>query len=380
MVQKINPITGKFDLVITPAPGASAITDLQADDTNLASPSGGTVTIAGGTNIVTSAAGTTLTIDFDGTLPVASGGTGQTTYTDGQLLIGNSTGNTLAKATLTEGEGIDITNGSGSITIAGEDAAAGVGSANKGVCSFESSDFSVSSGHVSLSGNITTTATTDSGTATSSGGNINFVGSGAISTSGASDTVTIAIEDPVTVGNGGTGASSLTDGGILLGSGTGAITATGQPTNGQVLIGSTGGDPVLATLTAGAGISIANGAGTITISDAGAAGFSWNDVTTTTQAMTAANGYIANNASKVTFTLPATGTVGDTIRVVGLGVGGWQIDQNASQVIHFGSSDTTTGTGGSLASTHKYDAVEFACVATDTDWTILSSIGNITVT
>ena len=52
-----------------------------------------------------------------GTVAVANGGTGQTTYTDGQLLIGNSTGNTLTKATLTQGSGISITNGNGSITI-----------------------------------------------------------------------------------------------------------------------------------------------------------------------------------------------------------------------------------------------------------------------
>lgn len=50
-------------------------------------------------------------------LPVNIGGTGQTTYTNGQLLIGNTTGNTLAKATLTQGAGITITNGAGSITI-----------------------------------------------------------------------------------------------------------------------------------------------------------------------------------------------------------------------------------------------------------------------
>ena len=48
---------------------------------------------------------------------VAYGGTGQTTYTNGQLLIGNTTGNTLTKATLTPGSGIDIVNGTGSITI-----------------------------------------------------------------------------------------------------------------------------------------------------------------------------------------------------------------------------------------------------------------------
>ena len=52
-----------------------------------------------------------------GTLAVSDGGTGQTTYTDGQLLIGNSTGNTLSKSTLTAGSGVTITNGAGTITI-----------------------------------------------------------------------------------------------------------------------------------------------------------------------------------------------------------------------------------------------------------------------
>lgn len=55
---------------------------------------------------------------LNGTLAVGRGGTGQTSYTDGQLLIGNSTGNTLAKATLTAGTGVTVTNGNGSITIA----------------------------------------------------------------------------------------------------------------------------------------------------------------------------------------------------------------------------------------------------------------------
>ena len=52
------------------------------------------------------------------TIGKAYGGTGQTSYTDGQLLIGNSTGNTLTKSTLTAGSNITITNGNGSITIA----------------------------------------------------------------------------------------------------------------------------------------------------------------------------------------------------------------------------------------------------------------------
>ena len=52
------------------------------------------------------------------TIGTTYGGTGQTSYTDGQLLIGNSTGNTLTKSTLTAGNGISITNGSGAITVA----------------------------------------------------------------------------------------------------------------------------------------------------------------------------------------------------------------------------------------------------------------------
>ena len=53
------------------------------------------------------------------TIAVDKGGTGQTSYTNGQLLIGNTTGKTLSKATLTAGSNITITNGAGSIEIAG---------------------------------------------------------------------------------------------------------------------------------------------------------------------------------------------------------------------------------------------------------------------
>ena len=64
------------------------------------------------------------------TIAVNKGGTGQTSYTDGQLLIGNTSGNTLSKATLTAGSNITITNGNGSITIA---AAAGAPTAGDGI-------------------------------------------------------------------------------------------------------------------------------------------------------------------------------------------------------------------------------------------------------
>lgn len=63
--------------------------------------------------------GTITTGTWTGTtIAVANGGTGQTSYTDGQLLIGNSTGNTLTKATLTgTSNKLTVTNGGGSITL-----------------------------------------------------------------------------------------------------------------------------------------------------------------------------------------------------------------------------------------------------------------------
>lgn len=80
-----------------------------------------------------------------GVVAVANGGTGQTTYTNGQLLIGNTTGNTLSKATLTQGTGITITNGAGTITIA---SSGGAGTVT-----------SVATGNGLSGGTITTTGT-----------------------------------------------------------------------------------------------------------------------------------------------------------------------------------------------------------------------------
>ena len=83
------------------------------------------------------------------------------------------------------------------------------------------------------------------------------------------DLASLALDTALPVASGGTGAQSLTDGGVLLGSGTGAVTALGQATNGQLVVGSTGADPVLATLTGGANITVTNTAGAISIAATG---------------------------------------------------------------------------------------------------------------
>jgi hypothetical protein len=56
---------------------------------------------------------------------------------------------------------------------------------------------------------------------------------------------TLTLDTALPVGQGGTGATTLTDGGILLGSGTGAITATAVLTDGQMLVGDGTGDPAI---------------------------------------------------------------------------------------------------------------------------------------
>jgi len=78
----------------------------------------GVTSFSAGTTGLTPSTGTTGAVTLGGVLEVDNGGTGQSSYINGQLLIGNTTGNTLTKATLTAGTGISINNGAGSITIA----------------------------------------------------------------------------------------------------------------------------------------------------------------------------------------------------------------------------------------------------------------------
>jgi hypothetical protein len=104
--------------------GIATLNDLVAPLVTAPPPTGGTVTsvdASGGSTGLTLTGGPITTsgaLTLGGTLDVNNGGTGQTSYTNGQLLIGNTTGNTLTPATLTAGANITITNGTGSISIA----------------------------------------------------------------------------------------------------------------------------------------------------------------------------------------------------------------------------------------------------------------------
>jgi hypothetical protein len=144
--------------------------------------------------------------------------------------------------------------------------------------------------------------------------------------------------------------------------------------NGQLMIGGSGASPTPGTLTAGTGINITNGVNSITIS-----GLAWS-VISTSQSMSNNAGYITNGGSLITLTLPTTSPIGAVMSVVGDGAPGWKIAQNASQSIRFGSSTTSIGTGGSLASTNAADSISLVCTNANLTWTVLGAPqGAITV-
>ena len=126
---------------------------------------------------------------------VLDGGTGLdgSSAGNGTLLIGNGTGYTLT--TLTAGEGLDVTNASGSITLSAEDATAGSGTGNKGVASFEDTDFTATSGHITLATTVLQSASADSGSAAPVASVLTIAGGTGITTSGTGSTVTATLDD-----------------------------------------------------------------------------------------------------------------------------------------------------------------------------------------
>lgn len=116
----------------------------------------------------------------------------------------------------------------------------------------------------------------------------------------------------VPVADGGTGVSTFTDHGILMGNGVGVVQVTAEPSDGQLLIGRTGNFPLLASLSAGANITITPGAGTITIAAVGLTDVTYTNVAVTPYVAIATDEYLSvdTSALAITVKLPDAATLG----------------------------------------------------------------------
>lgn len=226
-----------------------------------AASTGGVTSFSAGTTGLTPSTGTTGAITLAGTLDVDNGGTGQTTYTDGQLLIGNSTGNTLTKTTLTAGSNITITNGAGSITIASTGGGGGTVTSVTGTAPVASSggttpDISLNAAYGdTLNPYASKTA--------------NFVLAAPNGSAGVPSFRAIVAADIPTLNQNTSGTAAGLSTTLAVASGGTGLTST--PANGALDIGN-GTGFTRTTLTAGSGVTITNGSGSITIAASGGGG------------------------------------------------------------------------------------------------------------
>jgi len=180
-----------------------------ASDTTVTRDSGGDLAIEG--NIVYRAGGTDV--------PVADGGTGASTLTDGGVLLGSGTDAITAMAVLADGEMIVGDGSTDPVAESGATLRTSIG---------------VGTGDSPQLTAVNIGAASDTTLSRKSAGVLQ-VESNELYVQGGTD---------VAVADGGTGASSLTDGGVLLGSGTGAITALAVLADGEIIVGDGTTDPV----------------------------------------------------------------------------------------------------------------------------------------
>jgi len=170
--------------------------------------------------------------------------------------------------------------------------------------------------------------------------------------------------------------TTVTQHSVLIGGSSNAITSLAL-TNGQLAIGSTGADPSAATLSAGTGISISNGAGSITISGIGA-GLTWSTITAN-QTAAINNGYVCNKSGTLVLTMPGTAAVGTVIAAANLNTtnGTQFLSANPGQLT-LGIASATANTG-TFTSTQLGDMIFLVCVVANTTWFAYGVQGNWTV-
>lgn len=134
--------------------------------------------------------------------------------------------------TFTSGEGIDIVSGGDIVTISAEIA----NSSNKGVASFDSNDFVVSTGSVTLVDSVVKEINTDSGTLTPTSRAFNIYGGEGVDVTHSGNTITVTGEDASATNKGIATFNStnftVTDGDVVLAdNANGAVIAIQGTTN-----------------------------------------------------------------------------------------------------------------------------------------------------
>lgn len=127
----------------------------------------------------------------------------------------------------------------------------------------------------------------------------------------------------------------------------------------------------------GDGISIIGSGNDITISAVGG-GFTWIPITSTPLSFVDSVGYFAEDASaRPNIFLPVTCAAGESFAVTAVNILGWTISQNAGQQIQFGNLTTTVGVSGFLQTNAIGDTAYLVCSTANTNFIVVSAIGNI---
>jgi len=130
------------------------------------------------------------------------------------------------------------------------------------------------------------------------------------------------------------------------------------------------------TFTGGAGLTSSATGGAVTFALDGSNSITWEVVTDATKAMAVGYGYIGNRGTAITYTLPATAAVGDTIKMTNIGDGLPVITANTGQTLLV--VDTATSVAGTLTALDKYCSIEMVCSVANTTWSTLGITGNWT--
>ena len=213
--------------------------------------SGSSVSASSGTFTSATIAGGTITGITD--LAVADGGTGASTLTDGGVLLGSGTNAVTAMAVLTDGQMIVGDGTTDPVAESGATLRTSIGVGTTDNVHFAaisgSGDLTVGVGAGADTPHISSSAADGSVLFRNTSGTTFISGSSVSASKGTFTSATIAggtitgITD-LTVADGGTGVSTLTDGGVLLGNGAGAIQAMAVLTDGQMIVGDGTTDPV----------------------------------------------------------------------------------------------------------------------------------------